>query len=44
MAEIKKIIWLPVDYKFGQCLAADAYKFFDDICPLYMKNVFINLE
>ena len=25
---------------FLPCLAANAFKFFDDRCPLYMKNVF----
>ena len=36
----KKINWLPVDYRFRQCLAANLFKFFDDKCPLYMKDVF----
>ena len=38
--EFKNINWLPVDYRFRQCLAANAFKFFDDRCPLYMKDVF----
>ena len=40
MREFKKINWLPVDYRFRQCLAANVFKFFDDKCPLYMKDVF----
>ena len=40
ITEFKKINWLPVDYRFRQCLAANSFKFFDDRCPLYMKDVF----
>ena len=40
ITEFKKINWLPVEYVFRQCLAASAFKFFDDRCPLYMKDVF----
>ena len=40
ITEFKKINWLPVDYRFRQCLAANVFKFFDDIYPLYMKDVF----
>ena len=40
ITEFKKINWLPVDYRFRQCLAANVFKFFDDKCPLYMKDVF----
>ena len=40
ITEFKKINWLPVDYRFSQCLAANVFKFFDDKCPLYMKDVF----
>ena len=42
ITEFKKINWLPVDYRFRQCLAANAFKYFDDRCPLYMKEVFDN--
>ena len=38
--EFKKINWLPVDYRFRQCFTANVFKFFDDKCPLYMKDVF----
>ena len=40
IAELKKINWLPVDYRFQQCLAANALQFLDDRCPLFMKDVF----
>ena len=40
ITEFKKINWLPVDYRFRQCLTASVFKFFDDRCPLYMKDVF----
>ena len=39
ITEFKKIYWLPADYRFRQCLDANAFKFFDDRCPLYMKDV-----
>ena len=40
IAEFEKINWLPVDYRFRQCLAANASKFYNERCPLYMKNIF----
>ena len=40
ITEFKQTNWLPVNYRFRQCLAANAFKFFDDKCPLYMKDVF----
>ena len=39
ITEFKHINWLPVNYRFRQCLAANVFKFFDDKCPLYMKDV-----
>ena len=41
ITEFKQINWLPVNYRFRQCLAANVFKFFDDKCPLYMKDVFV---
>ena len=39
--EFKQINWLPVNYRFRQCLAAaNVFKFFDDKCPLYIRDVF----
>ena len=40
ITEFSKINWLPVDYRFRQCLTASMFKFFDDRCPLHMKDVF----
>ena len=40
LAEFIKINWLPVEYRFRQCLLANAHKFFEDKCPMYMKDVF----
>ena len=40
ITEFQQINWLPVNYRFRQCLAANVFKFFDDKCPLYMKDVF----
>ena len=42
ITEFRRINWLPVDYRYRQCLAANAFKFSDDRCPLYMKDVFDN--
>jgi len=38
--EFEKINWLPVDHRFRQCLSTNAFKFFEDKCPLYMKDIF----
>ena len=40
ISEFKKINWLPVDYRFRQCLAAKVFKLFHDKCLLYMEGVF----
>ena len=40
ITEFKKINWFPVDYRFRQGLAANVFKFFDDKCPLYTKDIF----
>ena len=34
ITEFRKINWLLVDYRFRQCLAANAFNIFDDRCPL----------
>ena len=44
ITKFKEINWLPVNYRFRQCLAANVFKFFDDKCPLYMRNVFDKLS
>ena len=40
ITEFKQINWFLVNYRFRQCLAANVFKFFDDKCPLYMKDIF----
>ena len=40
ITEFQKINWLPVNCKFRQCFAANAFKFFDNRCSLYMADVF----
>ena len=40
ITEFKQINWLPLNYRFRQCLAANVFQFFDDKCPLYMRDVF----
>ena len=40
ITQFKQINWLPVNYRFTQCLAANVFTFFDDKCPLYMKDFF----
>ena len=44
ITEFKHINWLPVNYRFRRCLAANVFKFFDDKCPVYMKDVFNKLN
>ena len=40
ITEFKQINWLPVNYRFRQCFTANIFTFFDNTCPLYMKEVF----
>ena len=40
ITEFKKINCHSIDYQFRQCLAANAFKFFDDRYPLYIKDAF----
>ena len=40
ITKFNHINWLPVNYRFRQCLAPNMFKLFDDKCPLYMKDVF----
>ena len=40
ITKFKEINWLPVNYRFRQSLIANMFKFFDDKCPFYMKDVF----
>ena len=38
--EFKKLNWLPVEQRFNQCLIVNTYKFFNNICPLYLMDIF----
>ena len=40
ITEFKRVNWIPVSYRFRQCLAANLFKFFDNKCPSYMRDVF----
>ena len=38
--EFEQINWLPVEQRFNQCLCVNTFKFFNDKCPLYLKDIF----
>ena len=43
ITEFKQINQVPVNYRFRQCLSLlNVFTFFDDKCPLYMKDFFDN--
>ena len=35
-----KISWLPKDQRFKQCLSASVFKFFSEMCPQYMNEIY----
>ena len=35
-----KINWLPIDQRFKQCLFTSAFKFFFEMCPQYMNQIY----
>ena len=35
-----KINWLPIDERFKQCLSTSVLKFFSEICPQYMNEIY----
>ena len=35
-----KISWLPIDQRFKQCLSTNVSKFFCEMCPQYMKEIY----
>ena len=35
-----KINWLPIDQIFMQCLSISVFKFFFEMCPQYMNEIF----
>ena len=38
--EFEKLNWLPVEERFNQSLCVSVFKFYNDICPLYLKDIF----
>ena len=36
----EKINWLPIDERFKQCLSASVLKFFSEICPQHMNEIY----
>ena len=38
--EFNTLNWLPVEQRFHQCLCVNTFKYFNDICPLYLKDIF----
>ena len=38
--EFKKINWLPTRERFEQCVCVGAYKFFNNLSPSYMSDIF----
>ena len=38
--EFNRLNWLPVKERFKQCLCINTFKFFIDMCPLYLRDVF----
>ena len=38
--EFNNLNWLPVEQRFHQCLCVNTFKYFNDICPLYLKDIF----
>ena len=39
--EFEQIIWLPVSERFDQCICSNAFKFFNENCPLYLPDLYI---
>ena len=40
-AKDNNLNWLPVEQRFHQCLCVNTFKYFNDICPLYLKCNYI---
>ena len=38
--EFEQIIWLPVSKRFNQCICSNAFKFFNENCPLYLYDLY----
>ena len=42
--EFNYLNWLPVEQRFHQCLCVNIFKYFNDVCPLYLKDIFQPME
>ena len=42
--EFENLNWLPVEQRFHQCLCVNTFKFFNDICPMYLRDIFLPTE
>ena len=42
--EFDKLNWLPVEQRFNQCLCVNSFKFFNEMCPLYLRDIFYPIE
>ena len=40
LAEFEKINWLPINGGFEQCICSMTFKYFSNLSPLYMNDVF----
>ena len=38
--EFERLNWLPVTYRFKQCVSSIVFKYFNDQCPNYLSGVF----
>ena len=38
--EFEQINWLPVSERFNQCICSNAFKFFNENCPLYLYDLY----
>ena len=43
--EFERLNWLPVTYRFKQCVNAVAFKYFNEHCPNYLNEIFdVNIK
>ena len=35
-----KVNWFPIDQRFKQCLSTSVFKFFSEMCPQYMNEIY----
>ena len=39
--EFERLNWLPVTYRFKQCVNSTVFKYFNEQCPNYLNKVFV---